>query len=163
MALTIRVASPCSERWESMQGDERRRFCAKCQLHVHNVRELSEAEVVKLLSEATGRVCGRVYQRPDGTVLTKDCPVGVAKVRRQVAMAFVTVAAMIVAVIGLRARGPSGSHASGGMFQRSLQERVTDAKEYLRSTTIFGPLINRLDPQPLAGEMIALPPPPPPP
>lgn len=31
MALTLRIASPCSEKWESMTGDERTRFCAKCQ------------------------------------------------------------------------------------------------------------------------------------
>ncbi len=125
---------------------------------MHNVKELSEAEVVQLLSEATGRVCGRVYQRSDGTVLTKDCPVGVAKVRRQVAMAFLTVAAIVVAALGLRAKGPSGSTQAGGVFHTDLKSRLVDAKEYLRDTAIFGPIIDRLDPRPIAGEMIAVPP-----
>lgn len=158
MALTLRVASPCSEKWESMQGDERTRFCAKCRLDVHDVRELSEREVVQLLSKATGRVCGRIYQRPDGTVLTKDCPVGLARVRRQFAMAVMTVAALLVAMVGLRAAGSERSR-SRGLFDADLRARISDAKEYLRDTALFGPLINRIDPLPLAGAMIAVPPP----
>lgn len=158
MALSLRVASPCSEKWESMQGDERTRFCAKCQLSVHNIRELGEADVVKLLAGATGRVCGRIYQRPDGTVLTKDCPVGLAKVRRQVGLALLTVAALIVAMVGVRAGGPSRAR-NRSVFDADLRARLYDAKEYLRDTAIFGPLINRLDPLPMAGAIMAVPPP----
>jgi hypothetical protein len=62
-----------------MAGDGRRRFCAKCNLHVHDLTSLSDVETTELLRGATGRVCGRVFQRADGMVLTKDCPVGGAR------------------------------------------------------------------------------------
>ncbi|MBL8924091.1 MAG: hypothetical protein JNJ54_34860 [Myxococcaceae bacterium] len=160
MALTVRIASPCSEPWESMTGDERTRFCAKCQLSVHNVKELTEAETLALLQRATGRVCGRIFQRADGTVLTKDCPVGVATVRRRFALSLVAVAAFVVALVGVVA-GAARQRSDGTMtFREGLRTRFTDVKERLRDSVVFGPIIERLDPQPhvLAGEMVAVPP-----
>lgn len=162
MALQIKVASPCSEKWESMRGDERRRFCEKCQLHVHDLRSLSETEATELLRGASGRVCGRVFQRADGTVLTKDCPVGEATLRRRMVMSVVAVAALFVAVAGLlngaRSRGFDDNEAAP--VADVLRSRFHAAKESLRSTALFGPLINRFDPSPrmLVGDIVAMPP-----
>lgn len=80
---TVRVASPCSARWEDMTGDERTRHCGMCKLSVHNISDMSreEAEDFLLNSVGTGRVCARFYRRDDGTILTKDCPVGLAAAR----------------------------------------------------------------------------------
>lgn len=148
MALQIRVASPCSEKWELMRGDERRRFCEKCQLHVHDLRSLTEAEATELLRGASGRVCGRVFQRADGTVLTRDCPVGEATLRRRLVMSVVAVAALFVAVAGLVVGGRSRSHVDHGPtpVADALRSRFHAAKESLRSTALFGPIINRFDP-----------------
>ncbi|MBM4778641.1 MAG: hypothetical protein GQE15_13135 [Archangiaceae bacterium] len=148
MALQISVASPCSEKWESMRGDVRRRFCEKCRLHVHDLRSLTEAEATELLRGASGRVCGRVFQRADGTVLTKDCPVGEATLRRRMVMSVVAVVALVVAVAGLLTAGRSRRHEDRGLtpVAEVLRERYRDAKESLRSTALFGPIINRFDP-----------------
>ncbi|MBM4778642.1 MAG: hypothetical protein GQE15_13140 [Archangiaceae bacterium] len=163
MALQIKVASPCSEKWESMRGDERRRFCEKCQLHVHDLRSLSEAEATELLRGASGRVCGRVFQRADGTVMTKDCPVGVATRRRRMAMSVVAVAALFVAVAGVLTGGGSRGHHDGepAPVSDALRERYRAAKESLRATALFGPIINRFDPAPppmMVGKIVAMPP-----
>lgn len=72
----LRVASPCSIGWERMTGDDRRRFCNLCNLNVYNISEMTSEEVRALIGKSEGRVCGRLYKRADGTVLTKDCPVG---------------------------------------------------------------------------------------
>jgi hypothetical protein len=78
------IASPCSADWHSMTGDDKRRFCAQCRLHVHDLSAMTGAEAERLLRRAgEGRVCVRLFRRADGTVLTKDCPVGFrARVRR---------------------------------------------------------------------------------
>jgi len=34
---TLRIASPCSEPWGDMIGDNRSRFCGKCQKDVHDI------------------------------------------------------------------------------------------------------------------------------
>lgn len=73
----ISIASPCSADWHQMQGDDRRRFCGECKLHVHDLSRMSEAEATALLQQAgQGRVCVRLHRRADGRVLTRDCPVG---------------------------------------------------------------------------------------
>lgn len=81
----LRVASPCTASWEGMSGDERKRLCALCGLHVHNVAALTRVEVEALVNGADGRLCLRLYRRADGTVITRDCPVGLRAVRRRVA------------------------------------------------------------------------------
>lgn len=81
-----RIASPCSMRWEDMRGDDKKRHCEACDLHVHNLAAMTEAEAEGLLARhlASGgveRLCAVLYRRADGTVLTRDCPVGFAAVR----------------------------------------------------------------------------------
>jgi hypothetical protein len=85
----LRVASPCSARWEDMKGDERIRFCASCEKHVYNLSAMRADEAEALLGQRDGSVCVRLYRREDGTVLTEDCPVGARKkrVRRVIAAA----------------------------------------------------------------------------
>jgi hypothetical protein len=72
----LRPASPCSMSWENMSGDERTRFCESCKLSVYNVSEMTTEQVRALFAKTGGNFCGRIYRRVDGTVLTKDCPVG---------------------------------------------------------------------------------------
>ena len=94
----LRIASPCSVSWKTMAGDERRRFCDLCQLNVYNFSEMTAQEVQKLIAESEGRICGRLYKRADGTVLTKDCPVGLrAYQKRAVRLA----GAALAAILGL--------------------------------------------------------------
>lgn len=74
--LMLEFASPCPASWDSMEGDERVRFCGECEQKVYNFSEMTEAEAIALLREKEGRVCVRLYQRDDGTSMMKDCPVG---------------------------------------------------------------------------------------
>jgi hypothetical protein len=84
MALNLRVASPCSADWEEMVGDDRVRYCSQCRLNVYNFAAMSEREVKELVATHEGRLCGRLYRRADGTMLTRDCPVGFRAVVRRV-------------------------------------------------------------------------------
>ncbi len=78
----LRLASPCSVKWDDMAGDHRTRFCAQCQLNVYDVVALTEAEVRELIVQSEGKFCGRLYLRRDGTIVTRDCPIGLAMLRR---------------------------------------------------------------------------------
>ncbi len=162
MTLELRIASPCDESWANMKGDDRSRHCARCKLNVFNVKELSEQEVRALFVKTEGRVCGRIYRRPDGTVLTRDCPTGLAKVRRKALGALALAVTMLVAVIGCRANAER-SCATGdeerSWFTRLFEQRFIDARETLRDTRSFGPIINELFPRHFTtGRMIAIPP-----
>jgi hypothetical protein len=77
----VRIASPCSANWGEMTGDERVRFCGKCEKNVYNLSAMSRDEAEALLQKSEGRLCVRFYQRADGTVMTSDCSIGVRRKR----------------------------------------------------------------------------------
>jgi hypothetical protein len=91
-----RIASPCSASWKEMEVDERVRHCSLCRLNVYNISEMSNREAEKLLRESTGRVCLRIYRRADGTVLTRDCPVGLRAIRRKMRLAWVALLGLLM-------------------------------------------------------------------
>lgn len=41
MSESIKVASPCSEPWDEMQGNDAVRFCTHCQKNVNNISTMS--------------------------------------------------------------------------------------------------------------------------
>ena len=79
----IRVASPCSADWAKMTGDARVRACADCNKNVYNISEMTRDEAEALILAKEGRLCVRYYQRKDGTILLKDCVIGVAQKRKR--------------------------------------------------------------------------------
>ena len=101
----LRIASPCSVAWESMDGDERMRHCAVCSLNVYNFAGMTREEVRALLARNEGRVCAKLYRRADGTVLTRDCPTGLRGLRRRASRAAV---AAVAALLSLPAFALSG-------------------------------------------------------
>ena len=95
----IKIASPCSQDWNSMSGDERKRFCGECKLNVYNLSGMTKAEAENLLMTSEGRLCVRFYRRSDGTVLTQDCPVGWAAFKRRVTKTAAAFASLLFGVI----------------------------------------------------------------
>jgi hypothetical protein len=79
----VKIASPCSARWEEMTGDDRVRFCGQCQKNVYDLSAMPRAEAEGLLAATEGNLCARIYRRADGKVLTADCPVGKGRRRRR--------------------------------------------------------------------------------
>ncbi len=110
----IRVATPCTASWEQMKGDEKKRFCDQCKLHVHNFSAMTEAEITGLIQNGKGRICGRFFRRADGTMLTKDCPVGLAALRRKVARVLARAAAAVLSAVGIFTFLRSGSSREAG-------------------------------------------------
>lgn len=100
----IKIASPCSADWNAMVGDERRRYCGDCKLNVYNLSGMSKTEAENLLINSEGRLCVRFYRRADGTILTKDCPVGWQAIKKRLsktAAAFVSLIFAALSAIGL--------------------------------------------------------------
>jgi hypothetical protein len=82
---SMRVASPCSIGWDTMTGDDRVRHCNSCNLNIYNTAEMTTKEIEALVLNPEGRLCIRLYRRADGTVLTRDCPVGLRAVQKRIA------------------------------------------------------------------------------
>jgi hypothetical protein len=116
----LRIASPCAQSWEEMEGDERVRFCWRCEKNVYNLSALTREEAERLVFEREGRMCARFYRRADGTILTSDCPPGR---RRSLARRWVAaLAAGVLAVLGVRSLpAPSAPLPLGGNFHGLLK------------------------------------------
>lgn len=95
----IKIASPCSADWDAMYGDDRKRFCGDCKLHVYNLSGMTKADAESLITKAEGRLCVRFYKRADGTVITENCPVGWAKVKHRTKVFATAAFSMIMALL----------------------------------------------------------------
>ncbi len=123
-----RVASPCDVKWDDMVGDDLMRHCGQCQLNVYNFRNMTKAQANELLGNADGRICGQLWRRADGTVITSDCPGGMAAIRRRV---FATVAKIVAAAVMLCTAVAWGrARDTDGRYQRqTVYGRTTDRVE----------------------------------
>jgi uncharacterized Zn-binding protein involved in type VI secretion len=83
-----------------MIGTERKRFCGECKLNVYNLSGMSQTEAENLLINSEGRLCVRFYRRADGSVLTKDCPVGWQAIKRRVSKTATAFASLLFAALG---------------------------------------------------------------
>lgn len=125
MLPKIQIASPCSANWERMDGNERVRRCADCNLDVHNFSAMTRQEIEALISKHSGRLCARFYQRADGTLLTQDCPVGIrAMMWRASRVAAAALAAILSVRPAMAQSAPKNSAAS--LTQIQQQERKYD-------------------------------------
>ena len=107
-----------------MDGDERKRFCQQCKLNVYNISEMKADEASELIRSSTGRLCVRLYRRKDGTVITRDCPVAIARIRRLARKS----AALVLGLTAWLGFSPSafgqGSETQGGVSFRAEVGRM---------------------------------------
>lgn len=152
MPLEIFVASPCEEPWSAMHGDARVRFSQRCREHVFSLDALDEQEIRALVRANGGRVCARFFRRRDGTVLTRDCPRGVAALRRRAWRGLLTVAAVLVTLVLGRWRLGAVAGAGGGLadtrarLEARARERADQVIEQLRASRYLGGAVDALSP-----------------
>ncbi|HEX7900614.1 MAG TPA: hypothetical protein VF950_22810 [Planctomycetota bacterium] len=109
--MKLTIAAPCRKSWAGMSGGDRVRFCRACRQNVYNLSELSEREAWALVRRLEGRVCARFYQRPDGTVLTRDCRETL--LRRLTFRVTTTVGLLFLGVVAALVAGESGKREGG--------------------------------------------------
>jgi hypothetical protein len=89
----VEIPIPCEVPWDSMPGDEQVRHCGHCRQNVYNVASFTRAEATRLLG---GRVCLRIYRRPDNTVITSDCRERLRAARKRGLLVFAGVALVVL-------------------------------------------------------------------
>ena len=134
----VEIQTPCTESWDEMAGGQAIRHCAKCQFNVYNFEAMTEDEIRKVLHNGE-RICARLFVRPDGTYMTKNCK-DTRKRNR------------ILKWIGLAALMP----VSLLLFKSDSYSRSVDK---LRDIPVIGTIINKLNPKPtmLMGEAVCVP------
>ena len=105
------IARPCEELWAEMRGTARERHCGLCDRQVHNLASLTSREIDRLVLEKDGKLCARITQREDGSLVTLD---GGSRV---------SFAAQIVAAASL-ALGAAGAMAQSASEKHSKSDAV---------------------------------------
>lgn len=143
----IRIASPCQANWDEMFGNERKRFCGECKLNVYNLSGMTTQEAENLLENSEGRLCIRYYRRADGSVITKNCPVGWAKVKQR-ARVFATAAfSLIVGVL-------SGLMFVSGFSRQKRTVEIGTLIPFATPTPKYEPLMGAVAPERFDGPVM---------
>ncbi len=86
----------CPIDWNSMDGDDRERFCMQCSKTVFNISDLSKKEANEYLQKRSKTShCVKFYLRSDGTITTDECPRILRPVRNTVFLLARVVAGII--------------------------------------------------------------------
>lgn len=125
----VRIASPCPANWNEMQGDARKRFCGECKLNVYNLSAMTKREAEALLMNSEGRLCVRFYRRADGTILTRNCPVGWARVKQRVSRIATATFSLVVGFFGGLLSYNQLTNLNAESFKNALVEAVEDKSE----------------------------------
>ena len=68
----LHIPQPCHADWNAMAGDERSRYCASCEKHVHDLSAMSRAQAEALVTAHAGKLCVQFTLGTDGRVMTRD-------------------------------------------------------------------------------------------
>ena len=79
----IRIAAPCNAEWKWMYGNDRVRFCGQCSQNVYNLSAMTTEEAEDLIRRTEGTLCVRFYRRRDGSILTRNCTVGMQAIKER--------------------------------------------------------------------------------
>jgi hypothetical protein len=135
-----------------MSGGDRVRFCSQCRLHVYNLSALTRESAEAFLRNAEGSVCVRLYRRPDGTVLTRDCRDMLGAIRRQAALWLGLVAMLLLALLGWAGLSAASRGRANGLREvepiRTILSWISPAGSSSQGAILMG---KRCPPQGQAG------------
>jgi hypothetical protein len=99
----VAIKTPCTASWGEMEGDDRVRFCCTCRKNVYDLSAMTEDEAEAFLAFHLDDqdACVKLYRRPDGRILTTDCPRGAST--RHARRAALAGAAAVCAVAAMAA------------------------------------------------------------
>ena len=130
----VRTASPCAEQWGDMAGTDCLRSCARCGQKVYNFSKLNRGDAADLVRNVHGSLQVRFYRRPDGMLLTRDCPVGAHALRQRIARTAGVAFASLLVWSGFSLTGKTRSHPP--QLSRTLLDRPAPAEQALRSEVL---------------------------
>ena len=96
----VSVAPPCTVSWDDMTGDHTVRHCGQCDLNVYNLSAMTAEQAAAFIGSRESRACVRFFRRADGTMITRDCPVGLRALRLKARRAAGRIAAAVALALG---------------------------------------------------------------
>ena len=162
----IRIAAPCQAEWRWMYGNDRVKFCGQCSLNVYNLSAMTSEEAEDLIRRTEGRLCVRFYRRKDGTILVKNCPVGVRSFKEKLTSTRTTIISAILTFLAylgilwwLNRVSIMPHPIMGAIAERDLRNEVPlleKSEQFIRERALFKatPMFNALSANQAKGEAV---------
>src|SRR5438105_3547467 len=99
LLATLQIAAPCPMSWARMDGNETRRYCDSCRLHVHDLSAMTAEEAETLPQTHQGELCGRYTRGSEGHILTSAFPTPLRPLRSLLLKHGATVAAFVMLLL----------------------------------------------------------------
>jgi hypothetical protein len=93
----VSIDRPCPKRWSELVGDDRRRFCSACSLHVTNLSAMTRTEAEGFLAASNGRVCVTYVADGKGAVAVRSA----LRVRRDFTRHLALAASLLLGLLAL--------------------------------------------------------------
>jgi hypothetical protein len=58
-AISIQIKNPCTQNWDEMLPRDGQRFCQNCEQPVIDFTNVTNAEIINMLTNTSSKVCGR--------------------------------------------------------------------------------------------------------
>lgn len=167
MDANPKLSFVCPVKWDAMRGDERERFCEKCQRSVINISRMTKAQRAALLERArTDQVCVADLQRVQAAK-----PVSRWSVRRRAATVALfglsAAGALIAAVVAdvKRSSPPLNPHTTARekmeyyyhTARYRVEEWVDDVRVYFGGTPRYAMILGAISPHRLPAPVAAPP------
>jgi hypothetical protein len=142
-----------------MIGSERVRLCGQCSLNVYNLSGMTRSDAESLIARTEGRLCVRFYRRGDGSIITKDCPVGSRAIRRRVSYVAKAIGSMVLGLFaGLGVHEafssivPLAPQRTMGVMAAPMDPRLVPAQEQTPGITMGKMLAKPIRNRPAPGQ-----------
>jgi hypothetical protein len=132
-SVELRVAKPCSESWEAMDGDSRVRHCAACDRDVLNLAAMTPASIEAILTSGGPLPCMRVVRLEDGGLLAAQVAPRASILTRLVAA--VSAAMMVPVVTAQTVQSAPRAATLQGRVQDRVGATIANATVQLRHGT----------------------------
>jgi len=120
-------------RWSELMGDDRTRFCAHCNRHVHKLSSMSRREAEKVLDQAGNDICVALIASDDTSVTAGRSGASLMSRRQWLWIISLTVLSTIGGLIGVshaqRAECPDRGAAAEGV--NSSMPKKTDEEPHV--------------------------------
>jgi len=125
----LKVVKACPASWNGMKGTDQVRFCTQCSLKVYNISNMDRQVAENLIGNPEGRVCVRYYLRPDGKIMTADCPTAIRK-----RVKFMSILTSIFSVFGVAWVSPvmGAAKASNSVILKSEVRQLREVDNDLQ-------------------------------
>jgi hypothetical protein len=129
-SVELKIAKPCSESWEAMDGDSRVRHCAACDRDVLNLASMTPANIEAIFAKGGPLPCMRVVRLEDGGLLTAQVAPRASVLTRLVAAISATI--MVPVVAAQTAQSPERAVTLQGKVQDPAGATIPNATVQLR-------------------------------